>query len=361
MKRIGIDARLMYQTGVGVYIRNLLFYLVQQDLTGLELYVYARNTDIQRFLRDNPKVGESGQLKLRPCEVGWHGFAEQIFFLWQLVMDRLDLMHFTYFSWPVLYPGRFIVIVHDITPLTHTTGKLSLQNPWWYTVKHVIFRGVFSQQVKRATVVMTPTAAVKADILRYFHLDPDKIQVLYEGLSFEMPHETLSEPLPFPYFLYVGNFFPHKNVHALVQAFNEIDIAHDFRLLLVGPDNFFSRQLELTDRVSLHTDVEQQDLADLYMHAYALVFPSLAEGFGLPLVEAMSYGTPLVISDIPVFHEIAQTQALYFDPRDTQSIRKTLQSVVANMQVSPLRRTMYDHSIYSFETMTRHVLQLYRA
>lgn len=358
-KRIGIDARLIYQTGVGVYIRNFLYFLSQQYLTDVEFYIYASADDAAKFVTMNKEVAACKAFHFRECEVKWHGIAEQTIFLGQLNQDHLDLMHFTYFSWPALYRGRFIATVHDITPLTHATGRLSVQNPLWYRLKHYIFRLVFTRQIMKAERLIVPTRAVEKEVMDYFKIPADKITPIYEGLNFEFPRESVSPTLNYPYLLYVGNFYPHKNVDALIAAFTKVQEKGDFRLVLVGPENYFSRELALSDRVILRTDVKSQDLADLYKHAYALVFPSFAEGFGLPIVEAMHFGTPLILSDIPVFREIAGDQAVYFDPHSVDSIHDMIQSVIHSVLINPLKPTHLDESKYSFRTMAEQTLKLY--
>jgi glycosyltransferase involved in cell wall biosynthesis len=358
-KRIGIDARLIYQTGVGVYVRNLLYYLSQQYLENVEFYIYASADDAAKFTTMNKEVAGCTAFHFRECDVKWHGFGEQTVFLSQLMQDHLDLMHFTYFSWPALYPGRFIATVHDITPLLFTTGKLSVRNPLWYQIKYQIFKKVFSRQIMKAERLIVPTRAVEKEVMDYFNIPATKITPIYEGLNYEFPRESVSPTLNYPYLLYVGNFYPHKNVEALIAAFNKVKEKNDFRLLLVGPANYFSRELALGDRVILRTDLGSQDLSDLYKHAYALVFPSFAEGFGLPVVEAMHFGTPLILSDIPVFREIAGDQAVYFDPHSVDSIHDMIQSVIHSVLLNPLKPTHLDESKYSFRTMAEQTLKLY--
>jgi len=358
-KRIGIDARLMYQTGVGVYIRNLLFFLSQQYIENVEFYIYASVDDTTRFVTLNKEVARCKAFHFCECEVGWHGFAEQTLFLWQLMQDHLDLMHFTYFSWPVFYPGAFVATVHDITPLTYVTGRLSVQHPFWYRIKHQIFQFAFTRLITKAARLIVPTRAVERQIMEYFNITAERITPIYEGLNYEFPRESVSPSLSYPYLLYVGNFYPHKNVESLIEAFTKIEDKGDFRLVLAGPENYFSRHLPPSDRVIVRTDLKSQDLADLYKNAYALVFPSFAEGFGLPVIEAMHFGVPLLLSDIPVFHEIAGDQAVYFDPHSIESLHNLIQSTIHSVSLDRLKPTYLDETKFSFRNMAELTLKIY--
>lgn len=345
----------MYQTGVGTYIRNLLHYLIELDLSGYSIYVYARDRDIERMRHDHPQVYACPALVWRRSEARWHGFAEQITYLIQLTADRLDLMHFTYSSWPILYPGRFVATVHDLTQLQYETGRLSRSNPLWYWVKSRVLRLVMHLQVQRAQVIMVPTRTVADEVVAYFAIGRERVVVQYEGATVELPQAMSGSVQGSPYLLYVGNFYPHKNVDRLIEAYRSVVNTHGHILRLVGPDNEFARRLTLSDTVVLETDVSQQRLSDLYAHASALVSPSLAEGFGLPVVEAMSRGIPLILSDIPVYREIAGDSAQYFDPRSVEDIARVLE---AHMSVPAGRRT-YDMGRYSFAAMARSVYGIY--
>src|SRR3989338_4221188 len=129
MKRIGIDARLYFQTGVGVYLRNFIHYLQNFTPKDVEFYIYVLE-------RDASQIDFKNSLFIkREVQTLWHTLDEQTLFYSVLQKDKLDLMHFTYFSYPVLYNRPFIATVHDITPLNHKTGRASTLSPWLYELK----------------------------------------------------------------------------------------------------------------------------------------------------------------------------------------------------------------------------------
>ncbi|MEI7652697.1 MAG: glycosyltransferase family 1 protein [bacterium] len=342
MKRIGIDARLINQTGVGVYIRNLLYCLAELDTPQFEFYIYTLQADIGL-------VPKHTKFTLRTTSARWHGFAEQTTFLFQLLRDGLDLMHFTYFSWPIAYFRPFVATVHDLTLMTHETGRLSTQHPLVYQLKRMVFRVVFSSQIVRARALMVPTKAIAKALKDRFGRDAEAV---HEGINrellFALPEAT--EALQNESFLlYVGNCYPHKNIQKLLDA------AHGMKLVMVGPQNSFSEGYQkLHPEVTWFFHLSNARLRWLYEHAQALVNPSLAEGFGLPVVEALAFGCPVVCSDIPVFHEVTEEKATFFDPTSVEDIRSKLLQVIKRIPTTPAP------FVGTFKAMAAKTLHIYQ-
>jgi len=368
IKRVGIDARLMYQTGVGVYIQNLIRNIAKIGTSNIEFIIYARDEDIAKFRLQDTKLYKVSKIKFRSSNVSWHGLSEQIIFLYQLWKDHLDLMHFTYFSWPILYFRPFIATIHDTTLLSHATGKATTKARWWYWIKHSIFCFVFNQQVNRSLRIVVPSIAVKDEIAKIFPQSIKKIHVLYEAVD-----ELFQNALPLPvvqlegkkYFLYVGNCYPHKNVETLIDAFTKVQSKEkDVNLCLVSPNNPFSNKLEeklkqssISKSVSILHNIPVSELKWLYTNAIALIFPSFAEGFGLPVLEGASCGCPLILSDIPVFHEIIGDNAIYFSPKDADKLSNIMLNCLSDLR---LPKSLISHRKYSFFEMTKKIVEMYK-
>jgi glycosyltransferase involved in cell wall biosynthesis len=360
MKRIGIDARLAFQTGVGVYIRNFLHYLQRMSLpSDIEFFIYAMKRDVDKLAIHHP------QLILREAESRWHSFDEQLTFYNTLMNDHLDLMHFTYFGYPVRYKRPFIATVHDVTPLIFKTGKASTLNPLFYELKYHAFKYVISQQVHHAQKIITPTIAVKNQLIEIYGSDIEKkTDAIYEGMNYEMidqkENSSLKKEFSEPYLLYVGNFYPHKNVDVFLDAYQLLE--KKVPLVMLGPDNYFSGELKKRidhEKIKGITIIHTPNTADLiffYKHAIALVNPSLSEGFGLPLVEAAYYGCPIVASDLPVFKELYGDTYISFDPHSVSDIKEKVQQVI---DLRP--KGEYTHVLkkFSFEKMTKEILGEY--
>jgi len=361
MKRIGIDCRLYFQTGVGVYLRNLLHHLEKQPHEDIVFYLYVMDTDAPRIQFENKKFVK----RITDCR--WHSIKEQLFFTQTLNKDNLDLMHFTYFSYPILYRKKFIATVHDVTPFLFKTGKASTKNFLFYTIKHAFFRFIFNNQLDHARAIITPTHTVKKQIISLFgEKYGPKITPLYEGMDYSLvhakPNANLKEKYLKPFLIYVGNFYPHKNVERLIRAFSRVE--QDVQLILIGPNDFFSKRLsklilrlKQEKRIFFYHDPIPDDLVFFYRNAQALVHPSLSEGFGLPIVEAAYFNLLIIASNIEIFKELLDDRYIPFHPLHVADIQNKITYALVNRV-----RYRYDDMIskYSFGEMTRGTLHIYR-
>lgn len=359
MKIVGIDARLINQTGVGQYIKSLLYYLPEND--NLIFYIYLLKKDLQQINLDKKNFIK------REANFFWHSFSEQIGFLKTLLADPLDLMHFTYFSYPVLYRKKFVATIHDLTPLIFKTGKTSTKNLLVYKIKHFFFRQILSSQIKNSKAIITPSETVKKQIIEYGgKVFEDKIFPIYEGIGYQLirakENVSLIKKFPKPFFIYVGNFYPHKNIENLLTAFASIKT--NVQLILLGPDDYFSKrlsqsfnQIKHSGRILLYKNPKTEDLVFFYKNAQALIHPSLSEGFGLPLVEASYFNCPIIASNIPVFEEIMDNQYLKFNPVSARDIADKINLFLK-------KKPKYDYSQilkkYSFKKMVKETLNIYK-
>lgn len=361
MSRIGIDARLINQTGVGRYTRNLLHYLEKMLRPEDELYVYVMNEDFSTVISKKPNI------HVRKAHFMWHSFSEQFGFCLQLIRDDLDLMHFTYFSFPILYRKPFIITIHDLIPLKHATGKASKRHPFIYKIKHAGYRKALQAGVYQSEAIITPTQTVKDDILaRFPNISSDKIYVTYEGVGSDLLSHKPNSRSPYDkkYFMYVGNFYPHKNVIRLIEAF--ACIKENVFLILVGPEDYFAHAIQAAihehgqeNRIIMRHNVTDEELVTLYTHAQALVHPSLDEGFGLQLLEASHYECPVIASDIPLFHEIMGEKFVAFDPTDMYDIA----SKMSGFLHKPVKAYLSKIEIaqrFSFEHMSEETYDIYK-
>ena len=272
--RIGIDCRKIADFGIGTYVRGLVGGLA--ELGGGDEYVlfvpHAIDVSFEQITVDAPNYS-----------------VRELFVLGRAIAKaRLDLFHAPHFVLPwTSCPS--IVTVHDVI-LTHYPPP----QPGGSIYYSVMMR----RSLRKSVRVLTVSEAAKRTITEAFPCDPSKIAVTPNGIDalfFErgVPATDLGA-----YFLYVGNDKPHKNVGALIDAFRGIEGAS---LVLVGGD--FARYRDVP-RVVTAGFVTIERLAELYRGALALVMPSLEEGFGLPVAEAMACGTPVIASDIPALREV---------------------------------------------------------
>lgn len=348
--KIGIDGRLWNETGVGRYIRNLVKEL--QEIDTVNEYVLFVSSNRYERIRSTPRgtgtpPGTGQELRIKnnwklvPVDIRWHTVAEQTKFPQILYKENLDLMHFPYFSVPVLYNRPFVVTIHDLIIHYHGTGKSSTLPLPLYHAKKFGYKYVLRTALQKAKQVIVPLNTVKEDILQIYNVPEDKVRVTYEGVDQEIAARSKNTGTPRgtrqavrgKYFLYIGNAYPHKNLERLLAAFVlfKKEVREDITLLLVGKDDYFYRRLEEKVKrekiagVFFMHDVSDSALADLYTGAIALVSPSLMEGFGLPPLEAMASGCLLLLSDIPSFREVCQEIPFYFHPTNISAIKEGMQ------------------------------------
>lgn len=359
MKKIGIDARLYSQTGVGTYLKNLIYYLEKKDLKDELFYLYLLPEDYVNLTFKNKNIIK------RMVNYRWHTVGEQVGFAIKLYQDNLDLMHFTYFSYPIFYFRKFIATIHDVTPLLFKTGKASTKNQLVYNIKHLFFRIILWCQVNRAVKIITPTKTVKKQLGEtYGEKISKKIIPIYEGVSYQINKEKENKWLAKKYsdfFIYVGNFYPHKNVEKLTEAFK--DINQKYKLILIGPKDYFAGKIlrcigtsKLNKNIILLTNPTLSDLVFFYKNALALIHPSLSEGFGLPLIEAAYFNCSIIASDIEVFRELLGKNYLSFDPNNVDDIAEKINNFIKNKPKFDYQNLIKK---YSFNDMTEKTLNIY--
>jgi len=317
--RIGIDCRFWNETGVGRYIRNLVEQLQVIDKTN-EYVLFVRSRDYARIKNQELRIKDY-RWKVVKADIRWHSVEEQFRFPQILNRENLDLMHFPYFSVPLLYTKPFVITIHDLIINHFPTGQATTLPLPFYKLKYLGYQFVLQQAARRAKKILTVSNATKKEIIEHLNVPEKKIVVSYEGVDKRvLSNKNQKSSLKETYFLYVGNAYPHKNLEFLLNGFKIFtDQQKNVRLVLVGKDDFFYKRLKekvvamgLSNSVIFLQNVEDDELGNLYHHATAVVLPSLMEGFGLPAVEAMGAGSLVVASDIPAFREVCKDVALYF-------------------------------------------------
>lgn len=332
--RIGIDARFYGPVGKGLgrYTEKLVEYLEQTAEGGDRYFIFLRKENFDRYDPKNPRFTKV------LADYPWYSFQEQFLFPRILRKYRLDLVHFAHFNVPVLYRRRFIVTIHDLILLHFPTVRNTTKSRLTYGLKYLAYRLAILSAIRRAVAVLTVSQFTERDILSSFPVAAGKTVVTYEGCDFEAGSvaETGSEipgtrAILEPYFLYVGNAYPHKNLDAFVPLAVRFP---DVRFVLVGKDDHFYRLLREkvesagVSNVVFTGFVPDNELAELYRHATGYVFPSLYEGFGLPPLEAMRFGIPVIAANRGSLPEILGDAALFFDPDDPESLPVKVRSVL---------------------------------
>jgi glycosyltransferase involved in cell wall biosynthesis len=278
----------------------------------------------------------------------WYSWAEQILFPPLIRKEKIDLMHFPHFNVPVLTPCPLVVTIHDLILLRYPTRRATTLNAVTYGLKYAAYRLTIALAAWRARAIITVSECTKKDIVRELGVKPERVTVTYEAadgveigqLTIPGTFDPAAKGIVKPYFLYVGNAYPHKNLERLLAVFSALrKDGLDAQLVLVGKMDHFYLRLKLeAERLGLlaKSDVifygfaEESELAELYRRARAYVFPSLLEGFGLPPLEAMRYGTPVAAADSSCLPEILDDAAIYFDPEDVAKMAEAMRRIFSD-------------------------------
>jgi glycosyltransferase involved in cell wall biosynthesis len=333
MKTLAIDLRWIDASGVGVYIKGIMPGLVER-LGDVSIVGLGDRSRLEQF-----PWSRAGNLRFVDCRAGRYSLAEQIQL--PLAIPRTtDLFFSPYYTIPLLYRGRLAVTVHD---MSHLVVDEIVSNP----KKRIYAQTMFRALRKRASLIFTVSAFSKSELLRLTSGPcEDNIVPTHLGISQEwLGAGQLPSVRSRPYFVYVGNIKPYKNLGRLVEAFLSIKdyVPHD--LVIVGQSEglitgesreFFERVRQEVDRIHLAGLVSQPDLLALVGHASALVMPSLYEGFGLPPVEAMAAGVPVVVARAASLPEVCGDAALYFDPHNISDIADKLATIASDAALRQL-------------------------
>ncbi|HCC21938.1 hypothetical protein A2480_02270 [Candidatus Uhrbacteria bacterium RIFOXYC2_FULL_47_19] len=330
--KIGIDAR-FYGTigkGLGRYVSELITHLEQLDDRN-EYVIFLRRENFDDYQPTTPNF------RKELAEYRCYSLNEQILFPLFLRRFHLDLMHFPHFNVPILYRRPFITTVHDLILLRFPTVRSTTLNPLIYRLKFLAYRLVIANALRRAKTILTVSRTTKKEIEQLFPRTKNKSIIVTDCACSENfgnnenkneSTERTSAPKK-PYTLYVGSAYPHKNLERLVKGFDQFRRQghENYSLVLVGANDYFYERLqkEMTREqlglgVTFFGRASDEELADLYRNASFYVFPSLCEGFGIPPLEAMSYGLPVVSSNQSCLPETLGQAALYFDPEDIESM-----------------------------------------
>ncbi len=330
--RIGIDCRLAgrHHAGIGRYIQNLVLELLKIQPSNFTLVLFFY--DALQAHEVLATATNKSNLELVYAPIRHYTFKEQFKMPAIFRAKKLDLLHIPHFNIPIFYPGKIIITIHDLLWHEQKGLQATTLSPWKYHLKYFFYRLTTNLAIKKALQILVPAQTIAQTVEHYYPTVKNKITVTKEGISDKFLTAKLTkQQSQQKQLVYTGSLYPHKNIKVILKALQKLK---DYKLILVGARSIFLKQTQkLIHDFNLEKQVEfagflpDEDLIKLYQKSTALVQPSLSEGFGLTGVEAMAVGLPVICSDIPIFHEIYQDNALYFDPHQSDSFVKSLKNL----------------------------------
>jgi glycosyltransferase involved in cell wall biosynthesis len=332
--RIGINALYLIPGGVGgteIYLRSLLAALAEIDPVNQYFVFTNRETgpDLVPAHANFTHVPQAVRAANRPARLLW----EQTLLPLAVLRRRIDVLFNPGFTAPILCGCPQVTVFHDLQHKRHPEYFRWFDLPFW---NFFLFASIV---VSRRIIAVS--GATAEDLRRYYRLPSSAIRTVLSGVD---PHFFTLAPLrrPEPFLLAVSTLHPHKNLDGLLRAFAIFSRSHpDYRLVVSGLHGFFSPELhslrdslQLAGRVDFPGWIPREQLYDLFTRASAFLYPSLFEGFGLPVLEALAAGVPTACSAIEPLNSLAGEAALKFHPRDPSAIAEAMHRLVTD---APLR------------------------
>lgn len=352
---VAIDCRMADWSGVGRYTRGLLKGFASVDGVSLVLIVAPGASEFV------PSEVEAIPVEAAHSPFSLSGMIE----IGKIIEGHSpDVMHCLHFPTPWRCAAPLVVTLHDLTPLIVTDAMPS-------TMHRIVYRELNRRAVRMAARIITPSTATAADVGRVFPVAARKTVVIPEAAddfsagAGDSADEGLPEP---PYLLAMGDTKAHKGLPTLFSAFEQLAVLMpDLRLVLVGaePDGYLDAVLSRTARVraSFAGRVDDARLRALYAGAAVFVFPSSYEGFGLPLLEAMSLGAPVVAASVASIPEVVGDAALLFPSGDAVRLAAAIAGVLED---DATRRSLRERGLaraaeFSWRDTARRTVEVYQS
>lgn len=345
--KIGIDLRPLMttpRTGVGKYTQELLKAIFNLDKNN-QYYLYT-----------------NANKKIKPAINDWP--YDNVYLIHQRLPNKILNSSIAFFKYPKINkligdpdiffaPNLNFIALSKKTKYVLTVHDISFHFfPEFYTLKQKLWHKIISpkKQCQRADLIITPSENTKRDLINYYQLNTDKIKVIYPGITQNPTTDNAEQiekikvkyKLPHKYLLFLGTIEPRKNIIGLIEAFENLQTKHSFteHLVIAGAPgwknkNIFNRIAEspFGDKIHLINFVTPKDKATLYCQASIFIYPSFYEGFGFPILEAMSHGTPVITSNHSSLVEISGSSAYLIDPKRPEQITLAINNILTNKQI----------------------------
>ncbi len=368
--RIGIDASstIPPRTGIGNYTYNLLQALGRIDKEN-EYILYFNYFRPSKIIPKFEQPNFEKVINRIPCRVQ-RVLHNNLKLPIELFVGKIDVFHSPNYFLPPTRGAKGIITIHDITfkrfPETQTRSDTRYANKW------------VPEALKMANGIITDSQSAKRDIIELLGVPENKIDVIYGAVDQRflpindiqiLQEVKMKYNLPEKFLLYVGTLEPRKNISGLLQAFAILRQNISYKLVIAGGkgwlyDEIFEivRKLNLTEDVIFAGYVPDEDLPAFYNLADLFVFPSLYEGFGLPPLEAMACGVPVVCSNTSSLPEVAGDVAIMVDPYDVEGLAEAMHKILADVTLQQKMRAkgLKRAKLFSWEEAAKKTLAVYR-
>jgi len=326
--KLYIDGLFYKGSGIGRYYESLVKELAKRNI---KIYTCVP----ERLKHDFEKDFRGVLLNIEPIFVNYEKFSPKGFLKQSSIIKKLenkvDLFFYPHINLPLYVPKNTITTIHDLIPLTKFWDRNEL--------KRKIFIFYLKRALKKSKSIITISKTVASELKERFNLDRKEINVIYRFIDdkFYCNDKQIKPMLKEKYILFVGNRKKHKNLSNFIFAFSKIKNKSDIKLVITGSKekqkndvDILIENLNLKKHVIEFISPSDEDIMSLYKYAKLFVFPSLFEGFGLPPLEALALGCPVIASNIPVLKEILGDEIACFDPYDVDDMANKIYKAITD-------------------------------
>lgn len=347
-------------TGVGNYTYNLIKELNKLDAD--KDFLYLINNRNNKFFANDEIIINNPFPVLKTY--AWYPYLIR-----KLRNYKFDIVHNpTQFPTIFRLKQKYIITVHDLIQFT-----LPQDRP----ARKIIFKLLFPRTLKTADKIIADSNCTKKDLISYFNIPEEKIRVILlaaDGKFKRLNKEEIKEVkqkynLNFPFILYVGTWEPRKGIPSLIRAFYKLKKKNiHYKLVITGKKGWKYKEIfETIDKLNLQNDVvftgyvSDEDLPALYNAADLFVYPSLYEGFGLPPLEAMACGTPVITSNTSSLPEVVGDAGIMVDPYDVDGLADAMHKVLTNdgLREDMIKKGLKRAKMFSWEKCAKEMLDVY--
>lgn len=369
-QKVGINARYIQRkiTGIEKYIQQSLSALSKTDKsTGYVLFLCKDSPAPQVSFRNNfKKYFTDFPTHSTLARILW----EQFWLSGEIKKQEISLFHGTSFVLPFFKPCKYLLTIYDLSYIYY---------PESYTFfNRLYYKLLLKHSINSANRIITISKAAKKEIMSEFNVPDKKIEIIYPGFddSFGQFNKDAAKEfirknysIASPFFVFVGSLIPRKNLVRVIEAMNKLkSTLPNHKLVVVGKkgwlyDEIFEtvNRLKLTDTVIFTSYVQEQDLPFFYNAADALVFASLHEGFGIPLLEAMACGCPVITSNKSSMPEVAGDAALFVNPLDVTDISNAMRKIATDQSIRKelIAKGLQRVKLFSWDTAGEQLSKVY--
>lgn len=334
--KIYFDGLFYKSSGIGRYYSSLLKGFAERNL---EIY-----TCVPLRFKEEWMLEFNNFKNIIPIFVEYEKFSVKGFFSQSKILknleDKVTIFFFPHVNLPFYVPKNTFVTIHDLIPFTNFLGRF----------KRTLFKFFLNRSVKYSKKIVTISETSEKDIIKYYQVE-NKIKVIYEFIdekffSYKNEKAIINED----YILFVGNRKPHKNLKRLIYAYDKIKEDFNCKLVIAGSKDderdevdLIIEELNLKEKIIEFISPNDDVILNLYSNAKLFIFPSLIEGFGLPPLEAIACGCPVITSNIPVLKEILGTEIACLNPESVEDIAEKISFVLSS---DDYRKQLYEKGVF---------------